>query len=523
MGIKKPAPGEGKSSLAKVSSLMGKSLTVENPGLDTETLVTHRSMQTVHIDQVKRWHDNPRTKPNPKRQEVKDSIQADGLDCYFKVCKLPGEDVYTLISGQGTRLDVAKELFLEGHLVPDVQIKQYPYVSDIELLRGHINENATQGIMSFWDYAKSYAKLKFQIEQELGFDLSQRKFLEQLAERKIVISTSSVSYYLFAYKYLSAIGHFADELTLEYVKKTQPRILELSRAWLKWTQDSDDSAYVDWHDQACSNFLEQYQNLQTSEFFGSLVEMLQAKFCQEAKVSLETFNVLLKYSEEMKDAGWEELLNAVEFKIQRSQQIQPQPTQKPDPTPTQPGKPPVVISEPTTQVTSQINDQTPLADIQQHVVHLSQSIGIEALVRIDDLAFGFWVEPWSLDQNPPSLEWPKFNLWWWLSNLSCQWSDMVWQQLPDESDWKQLMALGQSDAQSAQYLEDLAAFEPRFASSWAENLVFQTLTVIEHPDALDTFKSLFELMQRLQQYTLNHSQNITSFTTQEAGAAGPSS
>jgi len=53
---------------------MGKLLTVENPRLETEVLASHSAMRTVHIDQVKRWHDNPRTKPNPKRQEIKEYL-----------------------------------------------------------------------------------------------------------------------------------------------------------------------------------------------------------------------------------------------------------------------------------------------------------------------------------------------------------------------------------------------------------------------------------------------------------------
>src|SRR5574343_1435164 len=117
--------------------------------------------------QVQPVESNPRTVENPKYTEIKQSIQHAGLHSRMTVVKQPGEEIYTLARGGGTRYQILCELYEEtkDERFNAVDYELIPFTNDDDLYISHAIENGLRGDMCFWDNAESKIRILRIIER----------------------------------------------------------------------------------------------------------------------------------------------------------------------------------------------------------------------------------------------------------------------------------------------------------------------------------------------------------------------
>ena len=72
------------------------------------------SFALLEIGDIEEYSLNPRTGVNPRFEEIKASIRADGITNMLTVTRRPGAVKYFPYGGGNTRLKIARELFAEG-------------------------------------------------------------------------------------------------------------------------------------------------------------------------------------------------------------------------------------------------------------------------------------------------------------------------------------------------------------------------------------------------------------------------
>ena len=137
----------------------------------------------LDIDQIIPYDRNPRREANERYEDIKASIKARGLDAPLRITRRPGDSHYMIAAGGNSRLsalqalwkDTAEPRFLR------VQCLFTPWVSESDVLGGHLIENELRADLVLIDKALALRDLKAILEAETGSPFSRSAFQRQLA------------------------------------------------------------------------------------------------------------------------------------------------------------------------------------------------------------------------------------------------------------------------------------------------------------------------------------------------------
>ncbi|MBN3171591.1 ParB family protein [Pectobacterium brasiliense] len=148
------------------------------------------------LDQMGPHPDNPRTKRNPKYDEIKESIRHRGLDTVLKVTRDPNvPDLYVFSDGGNTRYEILSELWAETQeerfFRHTVIFKPWP--GRLQCVIGHLAENEVRGELTFIEKAFGIQKARGIYEEQLGKSVSLRELATLLTEAGLPIDSSLIS------------------------------------------------------------------------------------------------------------------------------------------------------------------------------------------------------------------------------------------------------------------------------------------------------------------------------------------
>ncbi|MBL8482449.1 MAG: hypothetical protein JNJ60_09645 [Rhodocyclaceae bacterium] len=142
----------------------------------------------------------------------------------------PGEQIYTLAEGAGTRYRAVQELYDETRddCFRWILGVYAPWKGEAQVLISHLGENVQRSALTFWDLACGLARAKLQLDAELaGKPLTLRAFEAELAKRGLKVHMSTLSGALFAATRLGVLGQAAAALSLNDTRILQPGINSL--------------------------------------------------------------------------------------------------------------------------------------------------------------------------------------------------------------------------------------------------------------------------------------------------------
>ncbi|MDH0051315.1 hypothetical protein [Comamonas terrigena] len=169
----------------------------------------------LSINDIVTYSHNPRSKPNPKRADIKASMKAEGITNMISVTRRSPKEKYFPYGGGNTRVALAKELFAEGDTkfaTLTVITKKWP--GDAKVISAHLAENDNRGDITFWERAQGVIKFKEEFEKEHARALSAAELNKELKEIGLNYGIKMIQNFVFATENLSLIGPWirAEEL-----------------------------------------------------------------------------------------------------------------------------------------------------------------------------------------------------------------------------------------------------------------------------------------------------------------------
>lgn len=165
------------------------------------------SFSILPIGEVETYEYNPRTGNNPRYDDIRASIIADGITNPITVTRRPESSKYHPYGGGNTRLAIAKELQASGDTrfnTLKVIVKSWP--GDANVISAHLAENENRGDISFWEKAQGVATFKKAHEKEHGAVLSTGDLGRELKSHGISFGVRVIQNFAFAVEHLSPIG-----------------------------------------------------------------------------------------------------------------------------------------------------------------------------------------------------------------------------------------------------------------------------------------------------------------------------
>lgn len=184
----------------------------------------------------------PRIFLNESYEEVRTSIESQGLTTSLEVTRRGPGEPYMLSAGGNTRLTILQDLYKEtGSERWLYQFFIYrKFTSDRRLLAKHLAENLARSDMKFWEAAKGVADLVADLEREHG-QLSERRLEELLPKEGIFAKRALISRWMFTAKRLHGLNQALPNLTGQQVlDKYQPRLNAVLRLATKFGLDTQD-------------------------------------------------------------------------------------------------------------------------------------------------------------------------------------------------------------------------------------------------------------------------------------------
>lgn len=243
------------------------------PAAEPGEFGTGTAIIRLRVSEVDAYDDNPRTEPNGKYAEIRESIRVRGLDHRLVVTKRPGASRYMLAKGGKTRLEILQELAAEDPRFEYQDFDVVPYKSESELLVAHIVENNQRDGMSFWDTANGYLKLRDKRSRELGRDISLREFSGELKAQGLGIGVADLGNFDFLIRVLAPMAEIAKRISRTDVRNNlRPQCLAIeevtSRLLPAKSGVAFQQAYADW----LVAFSESWRDLQQDPPSQDLVE-----------------------------------------------------------------------------------------------------------------------------------------------------------------------------------------------------------------------------------------------------------
>lgn len=166
------------------------------PGFNTGSLPQADPLKPMlrsdlRLNQLRTYDHNPRRQKNPRYDEIKASIQAQGgLNNPITVTRRPGDDWYMVEAGGNTRLQILQELYAEtgDERFNRVPVVFRPWVSETHILTAHLIENELRGDMVLIDKALAVMELKSQFEAEAGTTLKRSEWVRSLKAAGLTVS-----------------------------------------------------------------------------------------------------------------------------------------------------------------------------------------------------------------------------------------------------------------------------------------------------------------------------------------------
>lgn len=162
---------------------------------------------TLAIDEIDDYEHNPRVGRNPRYDELKASIRADGITNPITVTRRNAHAKYTPYGGGNTRLQVARELYAEGDqrfARLRVAVKAWP--GDAQVISAHLAENELRGEISFWEKAAGVERFRAECEREQGEALTAAALYRELKKRGLNYGVKTLQNFTFATEHLRAVG-----------------------------------------------------------------------------------------------------------------------------------------------------------------------------------------------------------------------------------------------------------------------------------------------------------------------------
>lgn len=235
---------------AAIQEQMTKPTTSLAPKNPAELVGEGTSIIRLAVADVDPYEDNPRHGINPLYEEIRDSIKAKGLESILTVVRRPGSNRYVLAKGGKTRLTALKELAQTDPKFEYQDFKFQKYVSESDILGSHLVENLQRSDMSFWDTARGLVKMHETLSKEAGIPIGKGQLNEELRKIGVVVDAALPSECNFAVENYEALGHLAEGLTRNDVRRVlRPQYSQLEAFWLKhpgYTKEHFDQHYRDW-------------------------------------------------------------------------------------------------------------------------------------------------------------------------------------------------------------------------------------------------------------------------------------
>jgi len=201
------------------------------------------------LDQLRPYDRNPRRERNPRYDEIKESILAQGgLNNPLTVTRRPGAEHYMVESGGNTRLEILNELFKEttDETFFLVHVLFRRWRSETHVLAAHLIENEKRGDMLFIDKALAVRELKTMFESEDGTQYSFRQLTQRLRDAGYAVDLNLLSRMDYAVDVLLPL--IPEALRAGMGRPQVARIRQIEKAFQTyWTQTAkqDDAAFTD--------------------------------------------------------------------------------------------------------------------------------------------------------------------------------------------------------------------------------------------------------------------------------------
>ncbi|WCM90601.1 ParB family protein [Acidovorax sp. NCPPB 3576] len=165
------------------------------------------SFSLFSVHDIEPYEYNPRTQPNPLYDEIKASIQADGITNAITVTRRPGQDKYTTYGGGNTRLMIAKELFKAGdQRFARLHVIVKAWAGHARTIAAHLAENKMRGDISFWENAQGVQTFKTELEKERGRPLTASELNSELKAMGLNFGIRVLQNLAFAVEHLAPVG-----------------------------------------------------------------------------------------------------------------------------------------------------------------------------------------------------------------------------------------------------------------------------------------------------------------------------
>ena len=167
------------------------------------------SFALLPVEEIEPYRYNPRTSRNPRYDEIKASIQADGITNMLTVTRRDKNSKYTTYGGGNTRLMIAKELAAAGDqrfAKLQVIFKEWP--GDAQIITAQLAENENRGDISFWEKACAVEQFRIEFEKESGRVLSSNGLHTELRNRGLNYSARTVQNFTFSIEHFRPIGQW---------------------------------------------------------------------------------------------------------------------------------------------------------------------------------------------------------------------------------------------------------------------------------------------------------------------------
>lgn len=167
------------------------------------------SIVVLSIHDIDPYKYNPRTKPNPKRSEIKASMAIDGITNMITVTRRNPAEKYFPYGGGNTRIELAKELLSEGNeQFAQIKVLARKWPGEAAVISAHLSENDNRGDISFWERSQGVQTFKRELENEFKKPYSAAELNKALKERGLDYGIRMIQNFLFSVEYLSLIGNW---------------------------------------------------------------------------------------------------------------------------------------------------------------------------------------------------------------------------------------------------------------------------------------------------------------------------
>lgn len=165
------------------------------------------SFAILPIGAIEPYKHNPRTSSNPRYDEIKASIKADGITNTLTVTRRSTEAKYTTYGGGNTRLQIAKELFDEGdQRFANIQVIVKDWPGDAQVIAAQLSENELRSDITFWEKAQGVNNFKIEFEKESSKPLTASELNRELKTRGLSYGIKTLQNFAFVVEHMAPVG-----------------------------------------------------------------------------------------------------------------------------------------------------------------------------------------------------------------------------------------------------------------------------------------------------------------------------